>query len=237
MGSATISVFIYVLLWQRRYLKNKYKDAQGYIVMKGQDEYEHRLIAKRVLKRNLFPNEVVHHINGVRSDNRLINLCVMDRRQHELVHAWLGWKKKKNGRYPSFQEQKRVLAEEHNGILLEKYLGAALKRYTSAVSPQFEIGKPKIHFVFKSQSPTQKLFSDLRRERNRLAKEKNIPAYLVFKNHTLNQMAEQMPQDANAMVNVTGVTPETFRLYGDQFLAIIWKHKSEAQSKKSGSVP
>lgn len=196
--------------------------------MKGRDEYEHRLIAMRTLKRKLFPNEVVHHINGVRSDNRLINLCVMDRRQHELVHAWLEWKRKANGRYPSFKEQKQVLVDEHKGILLENYLGVGFKRYTSPVRPQFEVQKPKVRFTYRSTGNSQKLFSDLRRERNRLAKEENIPAYLVFKNHTLTEMAEQMPQDAQAMARIIGVTPEKSRLYGDQFLAIIWKHKSEA---------
>lgn len=45
--------------------------------------YEHRLIAEeKILKRRLEPNEVVHHRNGKRWDNRLANLEVMDKHDH-----------------------------------------------------------------------------------------------------------------------------------------------------------
>jgi hypothetical protein len=37
----------------------------------------HRLIMQMYLDRPLEPNEVVHHINGVRTDNRLANLEVV----------------------------------------------------------------------------------------------------------------------------------------------------------------
>lgn len=47
---------------------------------------EHRLIMEAYLGRRLDKDEVVHHINGIRSDNRLENLQVMTRGEHSRYH-------------------------------------------------------------------------------------------------------------------------------------------------------
>jgi hypothetical protein len=48
---------------------------------------EHRLVMARSLGRALTPSEVVHHRNGVKGDNSLDNLEVMDVSHHSLKHT------------------------------------------------------------------------------------------------------------------------------------------------------
>jgi hypothetical protein len=94
-------------------------DVDGYVVLLPINEREHRFIASQEIGRNLASNEHVHHINGNKTDNQIENLCLMDNEKHEHFHAWLRWKKEKDGMYPSINDQKRVLVQEYSGTLLE----------------------------------------------------------------------------------------------------------------------
>lgn len=73
-------------------------DARGYVRVGS--EYEHRLVAEQTLGRRLRRDEVVHHINGDKQDNRPVNLRVMKRGAHVALHNAAEPKRPKGVVYP-----------------------------------------------------------------------------------------------------------------------------------------
>ena len=86
----------------------KKKNDSGYIITKN-GNYEHREIVEKLIKRNLALGEEVHHINGIKWDNRKINLALMTREQHLKWHLKLEWMWSKKYKTPiKWQRQQLV---------------------------------------------------------------------------------------------------------------------------------
>ena len=65
------------------------------------------------------------------------------------------------------------------------------------------------------------LYDRLRRLRKTLADERGVPAYVIFSDRTLEDMAVRRPQNGAALLQVHGVGNAKLMQYGDAFLAVI----------------
>ncbi|TFH09407.1 MAG: HNH endonuclease [Candidatus Thorarchaeota archaeon] len=70
-----------------REVSKTYIDLNGYKRYSDSERLVHRHIAEiYVVRRKLRDDEVVHHINGKKLDNRAVNLRVMTWREHKDLH-------------------------------------------------------------------------------------------------------------------------------------------------------
>ena len=65
------------------------------------------------------------------------------------------------------------------------------------------------------------LFESLRELRSELAREEQVPAYVIFRDRTLAELATRRPRSHAALGDVHGVGPAKLDKYGDRFLDVI----------------
>src|SRR5699024_10585543 len=68
------------------------------------------------------------------------------------------------------------------------------------------------------------LWEALRALRMRLAKEQDVPPYVIFHDSTLREMLQRQPLDNQAMAAVPGVGGKKLVAYGDEFIRVIAGH-------------
>lgn len=66
-----------------------------------------------------------------------------------------------------------------------------------------------------------KLFDKLRALRLLIAREENMPPYIIFSDKTLTDMCVKLPATKPEMLNVSGVGENKYAKYGERFLAVI----------------
>ena len=75
------------------------------------------------------------------------------------------------------------------------------------------------------------LFEKLRVLRKELADALSVPAFVVFSDATLRQMASTMPRDRSSLLEVKGVGESQLQQFGDQFISAIAGYMSDTKGE------
>ena len=73
-------------------------------------------------------------------------------------------------------------------------------------------------------SKNEELYSLLHSQRYELSQKNGVPQYVVAPNKTLTQIAEIKPQSKEAMLQINGMGPNRFRLYGKYLLETVQRY-------------
>lgn len=156
---------------------------------------------------------------------------ILERRHHDLPTYGVGkdWSKEY---WQSFIRQ--AVAGGYLAINIQKYGGLEITERGRAVlksEEQFlfrDIGKAKPSGASAQKSKAGRvvadgdahLLSELKKLRLALARERSVPAYVIFPDSTLIEMARQRPRTLDQMSTISGVGPRKLEKFGNIFLKV-----------------
>ncbi|MFH1847076.1 MAG: DNA helicase RecQ [Candidatus Omnitrophota bacterium] len=107
---------------------------------------------------------------------------------------------------------KDLLAGEIVPVLAKPMLAAKKKESARKAKKRKEIEWADID---------QELFQELREKRASLAREKGVPAYIIFSDKTLRDIAARKPETVEAFADMYGVGENKLKSYADIFIQIV----------------
>ena len=93
-------------------------------------------------------------------------------------------------------------------------------------------GAPKPASSLTSETD-QTLYENLKAARSALAKTQKVPAYVIFHDKTLVELAQHKPNSLEAMLGISGIGEAKLKRYGKSLLDVIIEHDNAAWTEKS----
>jgi ATP-dependent DNA helicase RecQ len=88
----------------------------------------------------------------------------------------------------------------------------------------------------KGKTIANSLFENLRKIRSEIAKEEEVPAYLIFSDTALRQMETKRPMSDQEFIAIDGVGKAKLEKYGDSFIKAITAFQKNKVSKPKKKI-
>ncbi|MBL9057031.1 MAG: DNA helicase RecQ [Rhodobacteraceae bacterium] len=114
-------------------------------------------------------------------------------------------------------------AERHGALRMTEAARPVLRGEAPVLLRQDTVDKaaPRVAVKMQVAEEDAGLLSALKAKRRALAEAAGVPAYVIFPDRTLIEMAEARPQTLDAMMGITGVGAKKLESFGAQFLSVI----------------
>lgn len=129
-------------------------------------------------------------------------------------------------KYIGITEHRGLFATEKARDLLTDKASLSIKerQYKAASSTAFATG------TYFQSNVDQELYEALRKVRTELAKAESVPAYIIFSNKSLEDMAAKLPVDYEGFLEVEGVGTVKADKYAGHFLSVIQDYSNSRSS-------
>ena len=103
---------------------------------------------------------------------------------------------------------------------------------TYPVTAEEKKKKPKIVRIANEGEVNEELYKELKKVRYAISKEENVPAYIVFNDKTLQEIARELPVNENEFLAISGVGLNKMQEYGEEFMEVVRRFNSTAKPRK-----
>ncbi len=114
------------------------------ITINGKQKRLHRYIMECYLGRELTSDQLVHHINGDRHDNRLANLQLVTRGQHKKLHPEVGKQTRFKNKYNLDRDYIFLIADQFSYDELAKMFNCSVGAIQHVIGKKPRKKQPKV---------------------------------------------------------------------------------------------